>query len=281
MSTSRIIRRGAPALVGPHPTLRYLVLSVAALGAACGDQAGDPAGPRTPEVAPATPALSAVTAPALLLTAHALFYCYTPGGNRMCVVLRRDLGITSSRGPLQWTASKSQPWIVMSPSVTTPSSVVISVNSGKLPWWRPVYGRVTISAAGASNSPQVVDLVVGRTARPLGLPALAFSDSAIGFCYFPASSRGCVRLAEHVQFSSTGASLAWKAVGSKPWIVIQPTTGSTDTDVRVSVDFTTLPPWKLGSTSLSAALTVSASGAGNSPQTIPVKLQFYSTPPPQ
>lgn len=263
------------------PALRCLVLSVAALGTACGDQAGDPAGPRDPEVAPAAPGLSVVTAPALLLTAHALFYCYTPGGNRICVVLKRDLGITSSRGPLQWTASKSQPWIVVSPAAaTTPTTVVISVNPRKLPLWRPAYGRVTISAAGASNSPQVVDVVVGQTASPLGLPSLAFSDSAIGFCYFPAASRGCVRLAEHVLFTSTGASLAWKAASSKPWIVVHPDTAATDTDVRVSVDLTKLPP-RNGATSLSGAITVSASGARNSPQTIPVKLQFYSTPPPQ
>ena len=124
-------------------------------------------------------------------------------------------------------------------------------------------------------------MVVGQTASPLGLPSLAFSDSAIGFCYFPAASRGCVRLAEHVLFTSTGASLAWKAVSSKPWIVIQPATGATDTDVRVSVDFAKLPPWKMGSTILNAAVTVSASGARNSPQTIPVKLQFYSWPLPQ
>ena len=135
----------------------------------------------------------------------------------------------------------------MSPAAaTTPTTVVISVNPRKLPLWRPAYGRVTISAAGASNSPQVVDVVVGQTASPLGLPSLAFSDSAIGFCYFPAASRGCVRLAEHVLFTSTGASLAWKAVSSKPWIVIQPATGATDTDVRVSVDFAKLPALENG-----------------------------------
>ena len=111
-------------------------------------------------------------------------------------------------------------------------------------------------------------------------PSLAFSDSAIGFCQSPASIPSCVRLAEHVLFTSTGASLAWTAVSSKPWIVIQPTTGATDKDVRVSVDRTKLPP-RSGSTSFTGALTLSASGARNSPQTIPVKLQFYSTPPPQ
>jgi hypothetical protein len=111
-------------------------------------------------------------------------------------------------------------------------------------------------------------------------PSLAFSDSAIGFCYSPATVRNCVRLAQHVLFTSTGASLAWKAISSKPWIVIQPATGSSDMDVRVSVDLTKLPP-RNGATSLTGSLTVSASGAKKSPRTSPVKLQFSSSPPPE
>jgi hypothetical protein len=263
--------------------LRYLALSVAALAAACGEDASGPVESRAPEVVPTGPTLSAVTAPALLLNSHALYYCYHPGSVRNCVVLKRALRITSSGGPLKWTASKSQSWITISPVAgTTPTTVTISVVLSKLPHPLPfsAFGTVTISAAGAWDSPQKVKVVLNQTARAPVPPSLAFSDSAIGFCQSPGSTRSCVRLAEHVLFTSTGASLAWKAISSKPWIVIQPTTGATDTDVRVSVDLTKLPP-RNGATSFTGALTVSASGALNSPQTIPVKLQFYSTPPPQ
>jgi len=264
------------------PALGYLVLTVAALGAACDNRTDDPVGPRAAE--PAPPALSTVTAPALLLDSHALYYCYHPGATRNCVVLQRTLRIRSSIGPVNWTASKDQPWIALSgTSGTTPATLTISVKSGTLGYQTPgssAFGTVTISAAGARYSPQKVKVVVNYLARAPFPPSLAFSDSAIGFCYNPSSTGGCVRLAERLLFTSTGASLAWKAVSSKPWIVVHPDTAATDTDVRVSVDLTKLPP-RNGATSLSGAITVSASGAQNSPQTIPVKLQFYSTPPPQ
>jgi len=263
--------------------LRYLALSAAALAAACGGEADGPVEPRAPDVVPAAPGLSAVTAPALLLNSHALYYCYHPGSTRNCVVLKHSVRITSSVAPLKWTASKSQPWITVSPAAgTTPTTVTIAVDLSKLPSPLPfsAFGTVTVSAAGAWDSPLNVRVVFNQTASAPFPPSLAFSDSAIGFCLSPSSTRTCVRLAQHVLFTSTGASLAWTAVSSKPWIVVHPATGATDTDVRVSVDQTKLPP-RNGATSFSGAVTVSASGARNSPQVIPVKLQFYSTPPPQ
>jgi len=265
------------------PALRYLALTVAALGAACDNRTDDPVGPRAAEPAPAAPALSTVTAPALLLDSHALYYCYHPGSTRNCVVLQRTLRIRSSIGPVSWTASKNQPWIALSAtSGTTPASLTISVKTtvGYQPFGSSAFGTVTITAAGARYSPQKVEVVVNYFAGASSPPLLAFSDSAIGFCYNPSSTGGCVRLAERLLFTSTGASLAWKAASSKPWIVVHPDTAATDTDVRVSVDLTKLPP-RNGATSLSGAITVSASGAQNGPQTIPVKLQFYSTPRPQ
>jgi Viral BACON domain len=264
-----------------NPALRYLVLSVMALGAACDNQANDLAGPRAAEPGSSAPALAATTAPGLLLDSHALYYCSHPGATRNCVVTQRTVRIRSSIGPVNWTASKDQPWIALSAtSGTTPTTVTIKATAGYVPLGASVVGTVTITAAGARYSPQKVKVVVNYFAAAPSPPLLAFSDSAIGFCYNPSSTGGCVRLAERLLFTSTGASLHWKAVSSKPWIVVHPDTAATDTDVRVSVDRTKLPATN-GATSLSGAITVSASGAQNSPQTIPVKLQFYSTPPPQ
>jgi len=117
-------------------------------------------------------------------------------------------------------------------------------------------------------------------ATPVPSGPLAFSDSAIGFCYRPASTRSCVRLEEHVLFTSTGGeALKWTAV-SEPWILLRPASGTTPTDVRISVDMRNLPP--VGSSlSVSGLITVSVSGASSNPQTIPVKLQFYAQPLPR
>ena len=262
-------------------TLRYFTLGLACLAAACGDEANDPTAPGRPDGSPAAAVASAVAAPALGLSSHALYYCYTPGGNRMCVVLKHQIQITSTGTPLKWTASKNQAWIVVSPAGgTTPTSVTVSVDPRKLPPWAYAYGMVTISAAGASNSPQKIWVEKNPVGRSLHPPALAFSDSAIGFCFNPSSTRACVKLEEHVQFTSTREPLIWKAVSDQPWIVVRPAGGTTPTDVRVFVDSAKLPP-RNGATSVSGRITVSAAGASNSPQTIPVKLQFYSQPLPQ
>jgi Viral BACON domain len=258
--------------------LRYLALSIAALGTACGGDGGAPTGPRASDAVPVALGLGAVTAPALLLNSHALYYCWHPGQTRNCIVLKRTIRITSSGAPLKWTASKSQPWITLSSTAgTTPTTLTISINTRQLPPPPVLFasGTVTISAPGAFDSPQKVQVVIDDRAIAPGPPSLAFSDSAIGFCH----SSGCAKLAEHVLFTSTGAGLAWTATKSRSWIVIQPTSGTTDTDVRVSVDLTRVPA--AHGTSISGSITVSSAGAGNSPQTIPVKLQFYSTPPPQ
>jgi hypothetical protein len=260
-------------------SLKYTALCLASLVAACGDDGSGLAAPRPTDVSPATATQTALVAPAIALSAYSLWYCYTPGGNRICVILKRPLRITStSTLALKWTATSNNSWIVVSPTGgTTPTGVTVSIDTRKLPAWRPVYGSITIAAAGASNSPQKVRVIVNAVGRPL--PALAFSDSAIGFCYMPSSTRACVRLEEQVRFTSVGGTpLTWKAVSSAPWIGVNPAGGTTPTDVSVFVKY--LPP-RNGATSVSGWVTVSAAGASNSPRTIPVKLQFYSQPLPQ
>ena len=252
-------------------SLKYTALCLASLVAACGDDGSDFA-------APGPSVQTALVAPAIALSAYSLWYCYTPGGNRMCVILKRPLRVTSTGTPLKWAATSNNPWIVVSPAGgTTPTGVIVSIDPRRLPAWRPVYGSITIAAAGASNSPQKVRVIVNAVGRG-PLSALAFTDSAIGFCFMPSSTRACVRLEEQVRFTSVGGTpLTW-AVSSAPWIVVNPAGGTTPTDVRVFVDY--LPP-RNGATSVSGWITVSAAGASNSPRTIPVKLQFYSQPLPQ
>jgi hypothetical protein len=262
-------------------SLKYTALCLASLVAACGDEGSDFGAPGPTEVPGAAAVQTALVAPAIALSAYSLWYCYTPVGNRMCVILKRPLRVTSTGTPLKWTATSNNSWIVVAPAGgTTPTGVTVSIDTRKVPTWRPVYGSITIAAAGASNSPQKVRVIVNSSGRPPS--ALAFSDSAIGFCFMPSSSRACVRLEEQVRFTSVGGTpLTWRAVSSAPWIVVNPAGGTTPTDVRVFVDYDKLPPRSGTTTSVSGWITVSAAGASNSPRTIPVKLQFYSQPLPQ
>ena len=83
------------------------------------------------------------------------------------MVLKRHIRITSTGHPLRWTASKNQSWIVVSPAGgATPTDVTVAVDSRKLPPWRPDLGAVTVSAAGASNTPQKIRVEVNNLGRP-------------------------------------------------------------------------------------------------------------------
>ena len=162
---------------------RCATLCLTALAAACGDGGSGLAPPDPAEPPPAVP--GTLVAPTIGLSTH-----------RMSVALERQLQVTSTGTALRWTAASEYAWIVVSPSSsTTPTSATISVEPRKLPAGRPVTGSFTIAAAGASNSPQRVSVVVNATGQPpLPTAALALSDSALGFCFSPGSTRNCVRL---------------------------------------------------------------------------------------
>jgi hypothetical protein len=98
--------------------LTYATLCLLGLAAACGEEGSELVAPRPTQAPPAAPVPKALVAPAILLSAYSLYYCYTPGGNRMCVILKRPLRVTSTTTtPLKWSASSIYPWIVVSPRV--------------------------------------------------------------------------------------------------------------------------------------------------------------------
>ncbi len=259
-------------------TTPCIALCLAALTAACAEDGRDPAAPESTSSPSAAATVEATTTlPALRLDAHALYYC-ARGDNRYCMVLHHQVRITSSGAALKWKASKNPSWIALSATAgTTPSTLTISVPAYGLPVLPvvPLKGQVTITAAGASNSPQTIVVEVNGQLPP----ALALSDSAIGFCYYPTSTRACIKVAEDVQITSTHAALTWRAVPSASWILVHPATGTTPTRLRVSVDLTKVP-FHIG-TAVTGSITVSSGAAYNTPLTIPVKLQFYNWPLPE
>ena len=105
--------------------------------------------------------------PAIGVSSNALYYCFHPGATRNCVILTRQLRITSSGRPLEWTASASQPWIAVSPDTgTTPTTITVSVAGRLLTPFTSTSGTVTVTATGAVNSPQTVRVTQNYTARP-------------------------------------------------------------------------------------------------------------------
>lgn len=80
--------------------------------------------------------------------------------------------------------------------------------------------------------------------------------------------------------SASGTAMSWAITSSATWLAASPTTGSTPATVTVSVD-----PTGLAAGTYTANLTVAATGATNTPVTVPVTLTVTaagggSTPPP-
>jgi len=84
------------------------------------------------------------------------------GGTRPCGS-SGYLSITNSGGgTLNWTASKDASWLRISPkSETAPSTVEISAIDTGLSAGT-YYGHITVSATGATNSPQMVTVRLTR-----------------------------------------------------------------------------------------------------------------------
>lgn len=72
--------------------------------------------------------------------------------------------------------------------------------------------------------------------------------------------------------SSTGAVLSWKATTQYPWINITPSSGSGSAEVGITVN-----PTGLQAGTYQGTISVEASQAVNSPQTINVRLTVYNT----
>jgi hypothetical protein len=103
----------------------------------------------------ASPSLTA--APAIALSPTTFRLCYPGGGSTRVCWPSGSLSIRNSGGgTLNWTATKSPTWLKISPRLgTAPSTMKVWVDPTGLP--RGSYsGRVTVSATGATNSPQTV-----------------------------------------------------------------------------------------------------------------------------
>ena len=114
----------------------------------------------TNELRKSVPVSVAPTTPTIGLSPTSFHFCERPGSTRNCVRLTGQLIITNiGRGTLNWEGKSNQSWLHVSPTRGTASSpsVAVSVTPAGLPRLRGTYfGSITISAAGAPNSPQTL-----------------------------------------------------------------------------------------------------------------------------
>ena len=191
---------------------------------------------------PVSVTLVVAAAPALILSQTNLQFFYQTGTP---VPAQATVTVASSSTPLNYTAvgttSSGIPWLVVGQSSgVTPSVLTIGANPTGLP--TNVYtGMVTVSAPGASNSPQIINVTFSVSPNPLLMP----SATAVGFSF---QLNGANPANQTINLNSTGAALPFTAT-------YIPTTGG---------NFLTVTP---SGTTTPGTLTLAANPAGLTPGT--------------
>jgi predicted secreted protein len=125
---------------------------------------------------------------------------------------------------------------------------------------------ITISAPGATNTPVTVPVSLTITAP--GVPTIGYDPSSFSF---EAEEGGANPSDQTLGIWNAGAeTLNWSVSDDGAWLSLSPTSGSstgeTD-DVTLSVDISGMSAGEYDAT-----ITISAPGATNTPQTVPVSL---------
>jgi Viral BACON domain len=219
-----------------------------------------------PKTVAVTLNVTAAALPTLGVSPASLTYNYQIGGS---APVAQSIALSSSGSAVSYTTATSATWLSATPpSGNTPATLSVSVNPSGLT--AGTYnGNVTISSAGASNSPKSVPVTLNVTAAPPS-GTLTVAPLSLSFNY---QSGGATPAAQTVNLSSSSA-LSYSVTSSGSWLSVTPTSGSTPGSLSVSIN-----PTGLAAGSYSGSVTVSATGASNSPQKVAVNLTVSSAPP--
>lgn len=206
--------------------------------------------------------LTVTAAPVTTLTVSpaSLSFTYQTGG---AVPAGQPINVTASSA-MSYTATSSGSWLSVTPgSGNTPGSLTASVNPSGLAAGNYT-GTITVTAAGASNSPQKVAVSLTLTA-PTGNPSLNISPGTVSFSYAAGSTTAGT---QKVTVASSGAAVSINALAAGgAWLSVTPASGSTPASLTVTAN-----PSGLAAGTYNGTVTVTSGGASNSPQTIPVTL---------
>lgn len=207
------------------------------------------------------------TPPAIALSATSAKFAYTQGGGAPA---SQSVGISNSGGgTLSWTASSNSAWLTVSPaSGTGAGTLTIGVNTAGLTA-QTYTGAITITAAGASNSPQSISASLAVSAAP---PSISLSGSKASFAY---TLGGSGPAPQAISISNGGGgTLSWSASSGSSWLTVSPASGTGAGTLTLGINTA-----GLSAQTYNGAVTVTASGAANSPQTISVSLTVSAAAP--
>jgi uncharacterized protein (TIGR03437 family) len=223
----------------------------------------------SPQTINVTLTVTATPTPTIALSATALTFTVPQSGSNPA---NQTVTIANSGGgTLNWTASvTSGSWLSVSPpSGTGTATLTIAANIAGLSV-STYTGAIQVAAAGASNSPQTINVTLNFVAGPATISlrpsSLAFSAQAGGAN--PASQTVAIS-------NSGGGTLNWTAsVASGAWLSVSPPSGTGTATLTIAPSIA-----GLSAGSYSGAIQVAATGATNTPQTINVTLTITAPVP--
>ncbi len=167
-------------------------------------------------------------------------------------------------GTLNWSVSDNAAWLTLSPTTgTAPSATTASVNISGLA--AGTYnGVITVTATGATNSP--LSVPVSLTVNPpASNPTIGVSPTSLSFT---ATAGGANPANQAVNISNVGSgTLSWSVSDNAAWLTLSPTTGTAPSATTASVNIS-----GLAAGTYNGVITVTATGATNSPLSVPVTL---------
>ena len=215
----------------------------------------------SPKTIPITLTVTSATLPTLTAAPSNLSFAYQTGG---ATPAAQTVNLTSSGGALSYTIASSATWLTATPaSGSTPGSLSVSVNPSGLA--AGTYsGTVSVTSAGASNSPLKISATLAITSPTTGA-SLSITPGTLSFNYQSGStSTGTQTLS----VSSTGTALSFTAAASGgAWLTVTPASGTTPGSLKVAVNAS-----GLAAGTYNGAIAITSGTAANSPQQVPVQL---------
>jgi len=177
-------------------------------------------------------------------------------------------------GTLNWIAVSNASWLSLnganSVSGTNSGSFTANVNPSGLAVGN-YNASITISATGATNTPQTVSATLTVTAAPT--PTIGLSTTALSFT---GVQGGTNPASQSVTITNSGSgTLSWSVSDNVNWLSLSPTSGTGNGSVTASVNISGLAAGTYNGT-----ITISATGATNTPQTVSVMLTVSAAPTP-
>lgn len=199
------------------------------------------------------------------LSSTQLQFAYTTGGTAPSA---QSVTIANAGGgTLSWAASSNSPWLTVSPaSGTEAGTLTIGINTAGLSA-QTYNGAISVTATGASAQTISVRLTVSAPA-----PSLSLSTNKATFAF---ALSGSAPATQTVNISNAGGgTLLWSASSNSPWLTVSPASGTGAGTLTLGINTA-----GLSAQTYNGAVSVTVSGAVNSPQSIAVTLTVTAAAP--